>query len=252
MYHNYKYTQNAKALKISVIMSVFNGEKYIKEAVESILDQTYQDFEFIIVNDASTDNTEGMLEQFNDSRINIIRNDSNLGLTKSLNIALKHARGEYIARMDADDISHPLRFEKQVMFLENNKECLVVGTWLSVIDEKGREYGTWGEYESYEDIRNGLLIKNQIGHGSAMIRRIALYNIGGYDEKFLFAQDYDLWLKLSEIGELWNIPEQLYSLRFWPECTSIAKKDLQAEFASLAREDALKRRSRDTDKGDNG
>jgi glycosyltransferase involved in cell wall biosynthesis/GT2 family glycosyltransferase len=237
--------------KISVIMSVYNDEKYLKEAVESILNQTYSDFEFIIVNDGSTDNTKKILHQFSDPRIKIINNEKNIGLTKSLNIALKSARGEYIARMDGDDISHPLRFEKQVAFLEKHQECLVLGTFMHMIDENGNKIGLWGRYENFEDIKTGLLIQNEIGHGSTMLRRSAIEKVGYYDENFLYAQDYDLWLRLSEIGELRNLPEKLYSLRFCQSCISIDKGEIQRKYALMALKNALIRRSKDQIKKNN-
>lgn len=237
--------------KISVIMSVFNGEKYLKEAVESILNQTYSNFEFIILNDASTDNTKNILLEFDDPRIIIIENFENLGLTRSLNKALKLARGEYIARMDADDISHPLRFEKQVNFLDRNKKCLVVGTFMCLIDDNGRKYGVSGQYEKSEDIKNRLLIQNEIGHGSTMLRRLALEQAGYYNENFLYAQDYDLWLRLSEIGELNNLPEELYSLRYCQGCISIDKQEIQAKYAALAQADAFNRISKKISKNNN-
>ena len=127
------------APKVSVVMCVHNGERYLYEALESVLNQTFEDFEFIIVDDASADNTPAILKEYaaQDGRIRLMRNAHNLGLTRSLNKALRLAKGEYIARQDADDISLPQRLEKQVEFLNSNSRTAVVGSWTEVIDEYG-------------------------------------------------------------------------------------------------------------------
>ncbi len=127
--------------KVSVIMSVYNGDKYLREAIESILNQTFTDFEFIIVNDGSTDNSLEIIESYDDERIKTINNKKNIGLTKSLNKALKFAKGKYIARQDADDVSLPNRFEKQVEYLDSHPEVALVGTSVYLIDENGKIIG---------------------------------------------------------------------------------------------------------------
>src|SRR3989344_5781814 len=121
--------------KISVLMPAYNARKYIGEAIESILNQTFKDFEFIIINDCSTDKTKKIIEEYanKDARIKLINNATNLGLTKSLNIGLKEARGEYVARLDADDVALPERLEKQYEFMEKNKETTLVGAWAEII-----------------------------------------------------------------------------------------------------------------------
>ena len=121
--------------KVTVLMSVYNGEKYLQEAIDSILEQTFKDFEFLIINDGSTDKTGEILESYHDLRIKIINNEKNIGLTKSLNKGLKLARGEYIARQDADDISMPERLEKEVEFLETHQDYAVVGAFAKIINK---------------------------------------------------------------------------------------------------------------------
>ena len=128
-----------KNIKISVVMAVYNGEKYLRSAIDSILSQTYIDFEFIIIDDCSTDNTANILESYTDSRIQIIRNEKNLRLPASLNKGLKIAKGKYIARMDADDIAMPDRFEKQVKYLEAHQEVAVIGGSFQVFNEFGKD-----------------------------------------------------------------------------------------------------------------
>ncbi len=232
--------------KISVLISVYNTEKFIEQALKSIYSQTYQDFEVIIIDDASTDRTSEILVKMKDSRTFIYRNSENIGLTKSLNIGLKLCRGEYIARMDADDISHPQRFEKQVKFLDENPNCTVLGCWCARIDSNGEICGAYDRRPTEPDgIKAGLLDGNCVAHGTAMLRRTSLIEVGGYNEKYMYSQDYDLWLRLSEIGEIRNMGEYLYKLRYWPGTISFAKAEAQNQYAELAMAEALHRRNGD-------
>jgi len=228
--------------KISVLMSVYNGERFVTEALKSIYNQTYQDFEVIIVDDCSTDRTSEILLNLKDSRTCIYKNPENLGLTKSLNIGLKLCRGEYVARMDADDISHPQRFERQIKFLDENPDCLVLGCWYGRIDSDGKILGSKEPPTEYEDTKKQLLIEACVGHGTAIVRRAALVEVGGYNEQYTYAQDYDLWLRLSEVGLIRNLDEYLYLLRSWPGNITTIKLKEQTEFAELAISQALQRR----------
>jgi glycosyltransferase involved in cell wall biosynthesis/radical SAM superfamily enzyme YgiQ (UPF0313 family)/MoaA/NifB/PqqE/SkfB family radical SAM enzyme/spore maturation protein CgeB len=232
--------------KVSVLMCVHNGERFVRQALESIYTQTYQDFEVIVVDDASTDRTADILLQMKDARTFIYRNSENKGLTKSLNIGLKLCRGEYVARMDADDISLPQRFEKQIEFLEKNPKCLVVGSWCAKIDGDGAIRSYWRLPIEYEDIREQLPMYNRIAHGTAMMRRSALLQMDGYDERYEYAQDYDLWLRLCEVGELRNLGEYLYALRRWDGAITNARRQRQDEYAELARQEAVRRRTKGT------
>jgi glycosyltransferase involved in cell wall biosynthesis len=199
--------------KVTVLMSVYNGEKYLKEAIDSILNQTFKDFEFLIINDGSTDRTKEILSSYDDSRIKIIVNEKNIGLTKSLNKGLKVAKGEYIARQDADDISTTERLRKEVDFLDNNKEYTVVGTFLNVMDENSKIIGKIDKPIENGEIKKFLQKDNCIAHGSAMIRKYDLLNVGLYDGSIEKAQDYELFLRISEKYKLYNIPEYLYIWR---------------------------------------
>lgn len=192
-------------------MSVYNGEQYLQEAIESILNQTYSDFELIIIDDASTDSTPQIIQSYRDPRIRVIRNNENLGLTKSLNKGLTLAKGEYVARMDADDISLPERFEKQVAFLDSHPEVAVVGTAKQLINRRGTILGTYIPplQPQYRD----FLKTNLITHGSVMVRREILKAYGGYNELFRKSQDYALWLEMAKQHKLINIPDVLYKLR---------------------------------------
>lgn len=229
--------------KISVLISVYNGEKYIEQALKSIYNQTYQDFEVVIVDDGSTDRTAEIVFKMKDSRTFIYRNSENKGLTKSLNIGLKLCRGEYIARMDADDISRPQRFEKQIEFLKEHPDCIVLGCWCDRIDSNGQIHGAYDRRPTKPaDIKRRLLYGNCIAHPTAMALRALLMEVGGYNEKYAYAQDHDLWLRLSERGQIYNLDEYLVGLRFWPENITAKEKEQQYEYSKLAIQDALRRR----------
>ncbi len=126
--------------------------------------------------------------------------------------------------MDADDLSHPERLARQVAYLDAHADCLAVGSWVSFIDAEGKAFDLWKTPESPEAIYHQLESSNVLGHGAATLRRAALEKVGGYDETYRYAQDYDLWLRLSEQGDLANLPEPLYSLRFWGGAISTAEK----------------------------
>jgi len=198
-------------LKISVIMSVCNGQKYLKQSIESILVQTFRDFEFLIVNDGSTDETQQILEQYakQDQRIRIIVNSQNLGLTKSLNKAIKTAGGDYIARMDDDDISMPTRFEKQWRFMEQNPSVALCGSLALMINEKGEEIGRKNLAVKFQDIKKKLLFNNQFIHSSLFFKKA----LGLYDESFMRAQDYEFVLRASAKHQVVNLPEYLVKWR---------------------------------------
>lgn len=199
--------------KVTVLMSVYNGEKYLKEAIDSIISQTFTDFEFLIIDDASTDRTPEMLRSYGDSRIKIITNEENLGLTKSLNKGLALARGKYIARMDADDISHPKRLEKQANYLDENPEIGILGTNVQYIDESGKYHEILQRPEKDALIKWALCFFNPIAHPTVMMQLYLIKEINGYDENIIYAQDYDLWVRLSSKSAFWNLQDILLYLR---------------------------------------
>ena len=201
-----------KTSRISVLMSVYNGERYLREAVDSILAQTFEDFEFIIIDDGSTDSTRAILESYDDPRI-VIMHHENIGLTKSLNRGLAMARGELIARMDADDVSKPERFEKQVEFMEAHPEVGVLGIVSNVIDEDGKMLYRWKLPVTHRAIMGRMLSGNPMVHSSLIFRAPLLKSLGGYNEEMELAQDYELLLRLTEVAELSNLPECLHRYR---------------------------------------
>ena len=222
-------------------MSVFNGEKYLREAVDSILNQTFTDFEFIIINDGSTDNTKAILESYNDRRISLIH-QKNIGLTKSLNKALFLSVGNYIARQDSDDISEPERLKHQIEFLTKNSDIAVTGSFVVAIDKYGNEFTKWTYPETDKDIKTQLLKNNIFCHGSVMFRKDCVMNVGYYREAFRTSQDYDLWLRISEKYNMANIPQYLYKLR--RNIASITRRNMEQQINNhlLAIELAKERR----------
>lgn len=228
-------------LKVTVLMSVYNGEKYLRQAVDSILNQTFNDFEFLIINDGSTDRTVEILQSYHDPRIKIINNEKNVGLTRSLNKGLKLAKGEYIARMDADDVSLPTRLERQISFLDRNKEVGLLGTGWYIIDENSQEMGI-------SKVTDGKDAVHFMCHGTALIRKNCLEEVGLYREAFECTQDYDLWLRIADEFEVANLSKPLYKLREYRDSISSSKKLQQALYASLAIEMANERRKTGKDR----
>lgn len=199
---------------LSVIMSVYNGEKYLQQAIESILQQSYDDFEFLIYNDGSSDNTQSIINKYNDPRI-ILTNQKNIGLTKTLNLAIKKARGKYIARMDADDIAEPNRFEKQILFLENNPDILLCGSQANIIDEKGNFQKKYTVPLENKKIKKGILLHNPFIHSTIIFKKELIEKIGDYNENFKFAQDYELWTRVIAKFKTANLPDCLLNYRIY-------------------------------------
>lgn len=233
-------TENSK---ITVLMSVYNGEGYLRESVESILTQTYKDFEFIIVNDASKDKSLTILEEYErkDKRIILVSNNENSGLTKSLNNGLKMAKGKYIARQDADDISEPERLFQQVTFLEKHPDIGLIGSDSIAIDDRGKQIGLWETLGDNDQIKERLKKTNCFCHGSVMLRSECLKSVGVYREKFRYAQDFDLWLRISERFKVMNINTALYRLRKNPKSISGSNLSTQLDYQLLAIELAKER-----------
>ena len=194
---------------LTVLMSVYNGERFLSEAVESILNQTFYDFEFIIINDGSTDGTAKILQTYHDKRIKIVRSPDNIGLTKSLNEGLKLARGKYIARQDADDISLPKRLERQISYLEAQPDIALLGTWANSIDKRGKILWEMRPPSNPSLLRWAMLLKNNMIHSSVMFSAAKVMDLGGYDSSMVYSQDYDLWLRIMGNYKIAQLPEIL-------------------------------------------
>lgn len=217
---------------ISVLLPVYNCEKYIFEAVESILNQTYTHFELLIIDDCSTDATLQICKSFQDDRIVIIEKEKNSGYTNSLNYGISIAKGKYIARMDGDDISLPERFKKQVTFLEANEDVVLCGTWLSIIGSTN----VIKLPENHTDIKLGLLKGNCMAHPSVMIKKQILNELYVvYDILKEPAEDYDLWVRLLAIGKLHNLKEVLLNYRVHNMQVSQKREQQQLESSLKSR-----------------
>ena len=200
---------------VSVLMSVYNGERYLEEAIESILNQTFRDFEFIIINDGSADGTAGILAHYQrvDDRVRVY-DQENRGLVASLNRGGQLARGEYIARMDADDVSLPERLRKQVDYMETHPEVGVMGTQMKQIDEKGRLLSAFDAPLAHEAILWKMLFECAIAHPTVLMRRHLLIEAGGYDPSYAHIEDTELWSRLIWVTRFANHRESLF-LRRW-------------------------------------
>ncbi|MFH1068307.1 MAG: glycosyltransferase [Candidatus Glassbacteria bacterium] len=221
---------------VTVLLSVYNGERFLRESVESILGQTFTDFEFLIVDDASTDSTAQILTEYasRDRRIRLVRNPANVGLTRSLNRGLALAAGKYVARQDADDVSLPERLQRQVEFFAGNPGTALLGGGLELIGERGETLGRRLPPTDHQSLIAELLIKNNaIGHSCAMLALSAVRELGGYDESFPYAQDYDLWWRISRRWKIANLPEVL--VRWRSTGTSISSSRRQEQLSCMYR-----------------
>jgi glycosyltransferase involved in cell wall biosynthesis len=228
---------NKKPL-VSVIMPVYNGEIYLIDSINSILNQTFKDFEFLIINDGSTDKSLEIIKSFNDERIIIINNESNLKLANTLNKGISLSNGKYIIRMDCDDISLPNRFEKQVKFMEENKDIGICGSWISTIGIRNNE--VWKSPENPEEIKCLLLFHSTIFHPTVIMRKDLFdnYNLR-YNNKLLYVEDYDLWVKASKITKISNIQEVLLYYRLHQDKTSFKHREIQRINDSIIRKRQL-------------
>jgi glycosyltransferase involved in cell wall biosynthesis len=223
-------------------MAVFNGARYLRQAVESVLNQTLSDLEFVIVDDASTDETAEILSSYGDPRIILLNNGHNIGLTRSLNCAIHASSGKLIARQDADDLSLPDRLEKQVAYMHSHPIVGLVGSASRWIDAQGsviRESRPPTEPARLQEL---ILSSVPFLHGTFMFRRECLADLGGYNEQMPVAQDCDLFLRLSERWEVANLPDILYVHRRHEDTVTARRFDDQKRYLRLAQQAAVRRR----------
>lgn len=201
---------------LSVVMPVFDAGPFVAEALRSILDQSFADFEVIVIDDASTDDSPAVVAALADDRVRLLRGTSNLGLASRLNEGVSLARGQLIARMDADDICAPGRFERQVRFLDAHPEIDLVGGQIRLFEDVGVERRWLPSFEvatSPAQIRFRLFFGNSIGHVTVMARKTFFEDVGGYDPTLRTAQDYDLWLRANPHHLMANLPDVLVTVR---------------------------------------
>ena len=203
---------------VSIVMAAHNEDICISVAIQSIIDQTFGNWEFIIVDDCSSDRTDEIVREFqkNDGRIKLIANNVNIGLAASLNRGIASAKGKYIARMDADDVSYPDRLRLQKVFLDNNSDVSVVGGNADLIYENGNRIRSTSMPESHDSIKNVIVRMNPMIHPSVMYRRTFIERMGGYDERLRRKQDYDLWLRGIKSHVYANINDVIIRYRVQP------------------------------------
>lgn len=199
--------------KISVVMPVYNSENYLKDAIDSILSQTYTDFEFIIIDDCSSDSSVKIIEEYNDNRIVFLKNEENMGVAKTLNKGLSVCCGKYVARMDSDDISLPERFEKQLRYLEENENTAVVSCGVQTFcEDKIISESGWSNSEPAK-IKKDLFFSCAIAHPTVMMRLSAIKEVGGYDPDYNGVEDYELWCRVSDKYDIASLKDVLFKYR---------------------------------------
>ncbi|GAL83783.1 glycosyl transferase [Sporocytophaga myxococcoides] len=214
-------------VKVSVLMAAYNSAKFIGEAIESILTQSFKSFELIIVNDGSTDLTEGVIQRYlHDERIRYHKNDHNKGLVYTRNRLLELASAEYIAIMDSDDIAHQERLLRQYKYLLNNPSVGIVGSWVQPVDENGQLIGMpWCSYDNPEGVYCSLLFQNFFANSSVLMKKASIPK-EGYREEYPPAEDFDLWSRMLKQTKGYNLPETLVYYRIHNDNTSLVNECL--------------------------
>lgn len=198
---------------VTVLMTVHNGEPYVREAVASILSQTHDSFRFLILDDASTDNTRQTIRSFKDSRIDLIEIRKNIGQTAALNRGLQLIDTPFVARIDADDVSLPQRLEKQISYMDRYPQVALLGTWCQFINESGRVTSTFQPPTAHAELLDCFATHNPFGHSSVLFRQNHVQQVGGYPEDYLYAQDFPLWFQLACRYQVANLPDELVQIR---------------------------------------
>lgn len=219
---------NFEKLLVSVVLPTYKRKEKLRRVLESVLGQTYKNIEAFILDDTPDDSILEIVSEIGDERIKYIKSKERLGFVKSLNKGAKLAQGKYIARIDADDFWLDLKkLEKQVEFLENNPDYVLVGGGIVITDEAGKEIVRYLHPEKDKDIRNSILLVDNFTHSSVLIRKESFELVGGYDENLDFAEDWDLWLKLGKVGKLYNFLEYFVQYLKSSESRSNRKKEMR-------------------------
>lgn len=224
----------APSPRLSVLLPVYNAAESVAQALDSVLTQSFSDFEVIVIDDGSTDGSIEVLRQYQDPRVRLSSRE-NRGLAASLNEALRSTRGELVARQDADDISELDRFERQVDYLDRHPSVGLVGTNYMLLDERGAEVVTTNLFTHPDDLKVAQVLSNQFCHGSVMFRRSLIAEVGEYDPTVGHVEDYDLFARMSHATEVTNLPEPLYRWHRNPSGVSLSHVDLQADQSAAIR-----------------
>ncbi|MBM3250937.1 MAG: glycosyltransferase family 2 protein [Candidatus Nealsonbacteria bacterium] len=230
------YVEKENSPLVSIVMSVYNGERFLKESIDSLLNQTYKNIEIILVNDGSTDRTREIASSFQDERIVFIDRNHNLGLTKSLNEGLQYVHGDYIARLDVGDVALPTRIKEQVNFLEGHPEIGIIGSGIELF-YNNQTLKKYIYAPNHKTIKKQLLrFVNPLPHSTLMIRAEIIKKLNGYCEAFLRSQDYDLLLRGLNVTKLASLPKVLVRWRFDPLSLSYgSSQQLKYGIAALVR-----------------
>ena len=233
--------KNIKLPLVSILLPVFNGEKHLEETITSIIQQSYTNFELLIIDDGSTDKSLHIIKNFNDNRIKLYQNKLNIGLINTLNYALKFCKGELIARMDADDISSKYRIEKQVKLFCVNNTIDICGTNFHLIDDKGINLKIIRHPKSHQSIKFNFIYHSVINHPSVMFRR-KVYdenNNNFYNIAYKYVEDLELWLRLVFNYKFYNINENLFSYRIHTSQVSNCNQIIQTELSNRIKDEYI-------------
>lgn len=227
--------------RITVLMTTYNGEAYLRECIDSVLSQTYRDFEFLIIDDCSADSTVDIIKSYKDSRVRLINNHKNLSQVRSLNVGLEKAVGEYVARIDQDDLMAKNRLRRQLDFLDKAPGITVVGTWGEVIGESGKVFErTRLPIRNAEILGSALFCGYFLMHPSVMFRKDSVVSVGKYNESLPFSEDFDLWTRfLLKKYKLANIPEFLTKFRYHKKSSSRQFSEVQLNNARTSISDFI-------------
>jgi len=224
---------------ITVLMPAYNAAPYIRRAMASILSQTFQDFEFLIIDDGSSDGTAEIVESMDDKRMRLIRNPKNLGLVPTLNLGIDLARGRYIARMDADDISLPRRFEWQYQLMEKSPRVVACSGWSVDVCPGVCNKKNFREAD-HETLLGRMFVRPPLSHPASFIRRQALLDTGiRYDKRYLHCEDYKLWFDLSKVGKLSNVQAIVLTYQVMETSVSQLHSQIQAKNAKRLRREII-------------
>ena len=223
---------------VSVLMTVFNGEAFLRQAIDSVLAQTYDDWELIVVDDASVDSTPEILMTYRDPRVRVLRQERNCKQAVCSNLAISVAKGRYMARLDADDICLPTRLEEQVRYMDAHPETHLVATAAYFIDDRGVRVGLCPALRGTCDLKISMALYNPIIHSSVMFRADTARELNGYseDERHRLSEDYELWPRIARCGKITTLSEPLVEYRFHPSSVSAVNPGEQnQQGASIAR-----------------
>jgi glycosyltransferase involved in cell wall biosynthesis len=228
--------------RVTVVMPTYNGRRFLRPAIESILGQSFSDFELLLIDDSSTDDTRAIVHSYRDSRLRFVENDTNRGVVYTRNRGLGLARGMYVSPVDHDDVAHRERLERQVAFLDSHPNVAMVGTWANMIDERGNAFLVLRPPTDSREIYETLLDYNTFFASSVMFRKDAVLAIGGYRAVVEGCDDWDLWLRLSEQHALANLGEVLLDYRIHGTQMSLTDLVSMRKAANLCRRLAADRR----------